>query len=173
MRYTVSAREPGSIEFTFDKGTGLVGSHRLSAEQLSGGRLLWMHVLDARSTMPRAATEAVVVLHDALLEDLLDAAEALGAGVPLRRRLGPAVAVLHRLDRWFDRAPHAATPPDLSTGLRRGRHDRPAAGQDDARAALRLRPRSPRGRGCRSGRTSVAGARLLAPPRGAAPTLVE
>ncbi|WP_142006622.1 SRPBCC family protein [Barrientosiimonas humi] len=108
VRYTVSAREPGLIEFTFDKGTGLVGSHRLSVEQLSGGRLLWMHELDGRSIMPRAATEAVVVLHDALIEDLLDAAEALGAGESLhRRRFGPAVAALHRLDRWFDRTPRA------------------------------------------------------------------
>ena len=37
-----------------------------------------------------------------------DAAEALGAGESLhRRRFGPAVAALHRLDRWFDRTPRA------------------------------------------------------------------
>lgn len=100
IRYRVVAYEPGRlVEFAFTEGSGLAGGHRLEVEAVSGERCVLRHVAEGRPTgrMALAWPLAVRWLHDALLEDLLDRAEAaLGVGPARPARWSPWVRVLRR-----------------------------------------------------------------------------
>ncbi|PWW62586.1 hypothetical protein [Actinokineospora spheciospongiae] len=82
VRYTCTAHEPGRlVEFTFDPGIGLRGTHTFTARP---GRVL-RHDLRARPTGAGHLTWPLAIrwLHDALIKDLLDrAATALGDPPP-------------------------------------------------------------------------------------------
>lgn len=103
IRYRVETSAPGTITFGFD-ADDLVGRHTFTlAGEGSGVR--WTHELIIEA--PDLLTRLVVVpLHDQLLEDLLDGAEAAMAGTPVRRtpfRMGV------RARRWLvDRLAPAA-----------------------------------------------------------------
>lgn len=72
VRYHVEAIDPGrSVTFRFDQGSPIVGTHSLSIDPLADGRVSWTHVLEVTRPSP-AVTVAILPLHDALLEDLLD-----------------------------------------------------------------------------------------------------
>lgn len=105
IRYHVTSYAPGAeVRFTMGPGQGFTGWHRLAIER--GDRpdtVRWTHelVLDQVGPLVRAV---VVPLHDQLIEDLLDAATAEMAGVPLRRdplplKVTMLLAVMDRLQR--------------------------------------------------------------------------
>jgi len=86
IRYYVDAVEPGrSVTFRFDPDQGIVGTHSLTIEGLDDGRVRWTHVLEVVKP-GRFLTAVLVPLHDTVLEDLLDQAEAEQAGTALVRR---------------------------------------------------------------------------------------
>ncbi|NNG36472.1 SRPBCC family protein [Nakamurella aerolata] len=89
IRYRVVEHQPGrSVRFAMDDS--IRGGHTLSVEPVPGGpgepeQVCWRHelVIERPSLLIRAI---VVPLHDALLEDLLDGADAAMRQRPLRRR---------------------------------------------------------------------------------------
>lgn len=86
VRYEVTSSVPRrSVTFTFPPGFELEGSHTLWIEPAPDGRVRWQHTLRLRGPLS-AMQRAIVLLHDALLEDLLDQAEAVMARRPVRRR---------------------------------------------------------------------------------------
>ncbi|MFT4035629.1 MAG: hypothetical protein QM679_08650 [Patulibacter sp.] len=102
VRYCVTAYTPGRrVEFTFERGGRLDGTHTLEVvpgEQ--SGTCVMRHVITGRlvGSGKLAWPLAIRPMHDALIEDLLDRAEASARGreaVP--RRWGLAVRVIHRL----------------------------------------------------------------------------
>lgn len=102
IRYRVTAYEPGRrVECTFQPGRGMDGTHTLSVEPAGPQRSVLRHVLDVR---PRGRMRVLWPLvirfaHDAVLEDLLDNAEAaLGVGPAHPARWSPWVQVLQRFE---------------------------------------------------------------------------
>ncbi len=84
VRYSVEAYVPAtSVTLRFAPGLGLVGTHRLERD---GSTL--RHVLEGQATGAMQVMWPLVVrwLHDALIEDLLDGAEAALADRPVERR---------------------------------------------------------------------------------------
>lgn len=98
IRYTVTAHEPGRrVEFAFDRRIGLDGTHALAVVDLGDGTSLLRHVLEGRAhgAMVLLWPLAVRWLHDALLEDAFDLAEAaLGVGPAVPSRWSPWVRLL-------------------------------------------------------------------------------
>ena len=87
IRYTVTAHEPGRrVEFTFDRSTGISGTHAMSVVDVGDGTSLLRHVLEGRAHGPMVLLWPLVVrwAHDALVEDAFDRAEAA-------LRVGPTV----------------------------------------------------------------------------------
>lgn len=99
VRYHVTDHRPGrSISFAFDPAGGIRGGHTFSIEAVDdgraseatdsaaadAGRVRWRHelVIERPSALVRTT---IVPLHDALLEDLLDGADAALCAVALRR----------------------------------------------------------------------------------------
>jgi hypothetical protein len=84
IRYRVSHYQPGrSAEFTFERGVGIDGYHRLEVEPTGPDTCTIRHVIRGRTTgrMRLGWPLAVRWLHDAVVEDLLDQAEiAVGSG---------------------------------------------------------------------------------------------
>jgi hypothetical protein len=123
IRYRVTAYDPGRlVEFTFPSTSGVAGTHTFSVEALGPDRSVLRHVLDAR---PRGSMRLLWPLvvrfaHDAVLEDLLDRAEAtLGVGPAHPARWSPWVRVIQRFGMPRVRA---ATVPEtrlLREGLDR------------------------------------------------------
>lgn len=99
IRYVIEAYEPGrSIRFRFTKPDGFIGTHRLQLDELPTGRVALSHVIEMK-TEGSAGFKwcfAIKSLHDALLEDALDRAEAYFDGKPRRRNWSPWVRFL----RW-------------------------------------------------------------------------
>lgn len=98
IRYDVASTQPGrSVTFRFDPSMGLTGTHRLEVAERSG-RAVLRHVVEAQvhGLMRLGWPLAVRWLHDALIEDLLDGAEAVSTDRPLRRRPLPYRARLAR-----------------------------------------------------------------------------
>ncbi|MBD0327624.1 MAG: hypothetical protein ICV68_14400, partial [Pyrinomonadaceae bacterium] len=101
IRYMVEAYEPGRrIRFRFTAPRGFVGVHGFEAEEIAVGVVRVRHVLEmrlegwARLTWPLAFRW----LHDALIEDALDCAEAFSASQGLKqRRWSLWVRLLRRL----------------------------------------------------------------------------
>lgn len=81
IRYVIEAYEPGrSIRFRFTKPDGFIRTHRLQLDELSADRVALSHVIEM-STEGSAGFQwcfAIKSLHNALLEDALDRAEAYG-----------------------------------------------------------------------------------------------
>ena len=98
IRYTVTAHEPGRrVEFTFDRSTGLHGTHSLAVVDLGDGSCLVRHVLEGRAhgAMVLLWPLAVRWAHDALVEDALDLVEAaLGVGPTVPAQWSPWVRLL-------------------------------------------------------------------------------
>ena len=88
IRYTVESYQPGhTICFRFTEPRGFVGVHRFEMEPTADGKALLRHVIEMQVT-GRAFFTWIVIrpLHDALLEDALDHAEAtLGKQMPERK----------------------------------------------------------------------------------------
>jgi hypothetical protein len=140
MRYRVTAHEPGRrVEFTADPGVGVVGFHAFEVEPDGGSGSVLRHVLEARLTgsMRLAWPLAVRWVHDAVVEDLLDRAEAvLGTGPARPARWTPWVRVLRAVLR-----PRPGPTGVPAGGLLDGALDR----VDFADAhAVRVRPGAPR-----------------------------
>ncbi|HQZ36164.1 MAG TPA: DUF2867 domain-containing protein [Ilumatobacteraceae bacterium] len=91
IRYTVTAHEPGRVvAFTFDRSTGIDGTHTFSVVDRGDGTCLMRHVLEGRAHGATILLWPLAVrwLHDALVEEALDLAEAaleVGPRVPTRR----------------------------------------------------------------------------------------
>ena len=89
IRYTVESYEPGcSITFRFDPSIGLTGTHSFVAVDLGDGRMELTHRLDgeASGAMRLAWPLAIRWMHDAVVEDAFDNAEAVAAQRPVQRR---------------------------------------------------------------------------------------
>ena len=88
VRYTVESYVPGqNIQFRFTEPNGFLGTHRFEVEPTEGGKALLRHVIEMQVS-GRAFWIWLVIrpLHDALLEDALDHAEAsLGKQRPQRK----------------------------------------------------------------------------------------
>lgn len=103
IRYTVEAYEPGrSIRFRFTAPRGFVGVHGFEAEEIAPGEVRLRHALEmrvegwAKLTWPLAFRW----LHDALIEDAFDYAEAFVAARPVeQRRWSLWVRLLRRVAR--------------------------------------------------------------------------
>ncbi|MGQ0575683.1 MAG: DUF2867 domain-containing protein [Pseudonocardia sp.] len=111
IRYRVVAHEPGRrVEFAFDPGQGLDGTHALSVDPAGPGRSLLRHTADARLSggMRLLWPVAVRWMHDTVLEDLLDRAESALGGAPTPRRPSARVRLLWALEA--PRARAAAVP---------------------------------------------------------------
>jgi hypothetical protein len=96
--YEVVDHEPGrSVTFRFDPRIGIVGTHTFSIADHGVGGTELRHEIAGTLTGPMRLMWPLVVrpLHDALLEDALDNAEAALANRPVnRRRFGPSVRLL-------------------------------------------------------------------------------
>lgn len=109
IRYHVGAVDEGrSVRFDFDM-PDLAGWHELSVHEVSTGTLRWTHTLVVHA--PSAVVRhAVIPLHDALLEDLLDRAAVLGQEAPLPHRRWPLrVRTTMAAILWAER--HDELPP--------------------------------------------------------------
>ena len=88
IRYTVESYKPGhNIRFRFTEPRGFLGTHRFEVEPTADGKALLRHVIEMQIT-GRAFFTWIVIrpLHDALMEDALDHAEAsLGKRMSERR----------------------------------------------------------------------------------------
>jgi hypothetical protein len=109
IRYTVTAHEAGRrVEFTFDRSTGIDGTHTFTVVDRGDGTSLMRHVLEgrARGAMVLLWPLAVRWAHDAVVEDAFDLAEAaLGVGPAVPARWSPWVRLLRRaLPAATDRA---------------------------------------------------------------------
>lgn len=100
IRYTVTAHEAGRlVEFTFDRSTGIGGTHAFTVVDLNDGTSVMRHVLEgrARGAMVLLWPLAVRWAHNALVEDAFDLAEsALGVGPQVPARWSPWVRLLRR-----------------------------------------------------------------------------
>jgi hypothetical protein len=134
IRYTVVAHAPGrSVEFAFTAPHALHGVHRFEAIELGPARTILRNVVEARTSGSMRLAWPLVwrPLHDALMEDALDRAEAELTGLPrTERRLSPWVRVLRaairrsgRARRWSPRARRPDRPPGRCTA--RPRRERP------------------------------------------------
>lgn len=89
IRYRVEDVEPGqAVRFAFDRSNGFVGWHEFRVTPVGHGARL-THTLTIERPSPLVEI-AIVPLHDALLEDLLDQLDAVVADRPVTRRPLPA-----------------------------------------------------------------------------------
>lgn len=99
--YTVERYQPGrEITFRFTSPKGLNGIHRLTLEELPGGKTRVKHVIDASLEGPMVLgwTLFIRFMHDALVEDGMDRAEAWVVQRQWKpRKLSPYVKSL----RWL------------------------------------------------------------------------
>ena len=92
VRYSVEAAELSGparwVTFRFAPHLGLVGTHRFDAEDLGDGRVELRRVIDAQPIRSMRIAWPLVVrwMHDAVIEDAFDGAEAALAGEPVQRR---------------------------------------------------------------------------------------
>ncbi len=99
IRYTVEAYEPERmIRFRFSAPRGFIGWHGCTVEAAGDGYTLLRHTLEMRLEGPALLTWPLVFrpLHDALIEDALDRAEAFAAGRAVAPRAWSGYVVLLR-----------------------------------------------------------------------------
>ena len=109
IRYTVTAHETGRrVEYSFDRSTGIEGTHALAVVDLGDGTSLLRHVLEGRAHGPMLLLWPLAVrwAHDAVVEDAFDLAEAaLGVGPTAPAGWSPWVRLLRKgLPAAADRA---------------------------------------------------------------------
>jgi hypothetical protein len=100
IRYVVDAYEAGrSVRFRFTAPTGFVGTHGFDLEALDDEHVRLRHVLDMRVEGLAHLSWPLVFqpLHDALIEDAFDRAEAQFGGQVHRPRWSGWVRMLRRL----------------------------------------------------------------------------
>ena len=102
VRYTVEAYEPGhSIRFRFTAPRGFLGTHSFEVEEITPGVVRCRHaiVMDTRGSARLSWPLLFRPLHDALIEDAFDRAEAhcTGVGAAHQRRWSWRVRLLRRL----------------------------------------------------------------------------
>lgn len=123
IRYHVTAYEPGKmVEFTFDPTLGLHGTHSFYIEPAGPSRTLLRHVIEGRLTGSVRLLWPLVIrwLHDAVLEDLLDRAEAAVGTEPARpARWSPWVRLWQRFEVPMARATVVPATPLLARALPR------------------------------------------------------
>jgi hypothetical protein len=86
IRYRVIDLTPGQrVRFAMLPASPVQGWHEFTLTGLPSGAVRWRHELHAEPVT--WMVRLIVPLHDALLEDLFDQAEAKMAGVALRRRV--------------------------------------------------------------------------------------
>lgn len=103
VRYTLTKHEPGRhVEFTFDRPTGITGTHALTVTDAGDGTTTVRHDIDGRAYGPMVVLWPLVVrwAHDAVIDDAFDRVE---------RSLGVGPAVPATWSPWvrFLRATHA------------------------------------------------------------------
>ena len=95
IRYIVESYQPGrSVRFRFTGPKGYIGTHRFEAEAMDGEKTRLRHIIEMRvqGIAPRLGWHmAIRPLHDALIEDALDRAQAYTGGQPLKRDWSPWV----------------------------------------------------------------------------------
>ena len=101
IRYDVAEHAPSRrVTFRFTDPPGLVGVHRWEVEDVGEGEAVLRHVVEARAERLMVVQWPVVLrpLHDALIEDALDHAQAAVEGMPYRpRRWSPWVRLLRQV----------------------------------------------------------------------------
>ncbi|WP_144573807.1 hypothetical protein [Brevibacterium jeotgali] len=106
VRYRVADIESHRVRFVFTSAGPFAGEHTFLIAQAEPGAVEWMHHLDISSSLRPWAMRQVIRLHDGLLEDLFDTAQARMAGRPVRPRpLSPGFALLQRAYRMLEREP--------------------------------------------------------------------
>ena len=89
IRYQVSDHRPGRlVAFSFCPASGLIGGHRFEVVPDGPDASVLRHVLEARPVGKGRLSWPLLLrpLHDALIEEALDRAEAATGGRPRRRR---------------------------------------------------------------------------------------
>jgi hypothetical protein len=100
IRYTVESYKPSlHIQFRFTAPEGFQGSHRFEVEAMGGDKTKLRHVIEmqVQGTAWLTWSLAIRPLHDALLEDALDQAEAYTGGRPAKRGWSLWVRFLRRV----------------------------------------------------------------------------
>ncbi len=123
LRYTVESYEPGrQVLFRIHKPKGLVGTHGFEVERLSPDRSLLRHTLRCNLRGAARVYWPLVLrpLHDALVGDLLDQAEASLGSPRAPRAWSPWVRLLRWLGRrrMRSRAGGHTQPPANGNSLR-------------------------------------------------------
>ena len=105
--YTVTAHEPGRlVEFTFDRPTGIAGTHALTVTDAGDGTTTVRHELVGRAYGPMVVLWPLVVrwAHDAVLEDAFDRAErSLGVGPAVPATWSPWIRLLRAVHGVVER----------------------------------------------------------------------
>ncbi len=99
IRYTVESYAPGhAIAFRFTAPNGFLGSHRFEVEEVAGGKARLRHVIEMRVAGAARLTWPLAIgpLHDALMEDALDRAQACTGSRPPARHWSLWVRFLRR-----------------------------------------------------------------------------
>jgi hypothetical protein len=89
IRYVVESYEQGKyIRFRFTAPRGFIGTHTFSVEEINSGTIQLRHVINMELTGSARLLWPLAIrwLHDALLEDALDKAEAFCASRPVSFR---------------------------------------------------------------------------------------
>ena len=106
IRYRVEDYEPGvRVSFRFTSPRGFLGTHAFQVNGEDGSTVL-RHIIDMRTTGAARLSWPLVFgpLHDALMEDCLDKAEAVLRGEVVPRPRWPSrVRVLRAVGRWLQR----------------------------------------------------------------------
>lgn len=123
VRYRVVNHEPGrSVTFEFlGRPRGLDGHHQFVVQPTGPSTCVIWHLTDVRLRFPMTVTWHLFwrPLHDALIEDALTKAQAVGAGVGAPARTwSPYVRLLRRATAPFVTSPRRtdATGPDTPSG---------------------------------------------------------
>jgi hypothetical protein len=102
IRYTVETYEPGTlVRFRFTMPKGFQGSHRFECETVGVSKTRLRHVIEMEAKGPAVLTWPLMIrpLHDALIEDALDRAEAVAGAAPSPRPWSRYVRFLRALLR--------------------------------------------------------------------------
>jgi hypothetical protein len=109
IRYAVESYAPGRrIQFRFTAPAGFVGVHFFEIEPLDAVKTILRHTIEMQSSGIASLAWLIAIrpLHDALLEDALDRAEAFIGKQRPKRKLSCRVRFL----RWIMRRRQSARP---------------------------------------------------------------
>jgi hypothetical protein len=109
IRYVVESYSPGRrVQFRFIEPKGFAGVHFFEVVPLEAEKTMLRHTIEmeAAGIAWLAWSIAIRPLHDALLEDALDRAEAFTGRQPPKRKLSGRVIIL----RWIMRPRRSARP---------------------------------------------------------------